>query len=102
MDACGLRHLAHDSTLESNAHQTSVEANGQLVHNMLPGTMGQVMATGDLTENFDSAFADIPKCVGLTQSGLTWLRNFIHETLSGSAILPLSNLAGWLAGPLET
>ncbi|KAH0592378.1 hypothetical protein MHUMG1_09879 [Metarhizium humberi] len=62
MDACGLRHLAHDSTLESNAHQTSVEANGQLVHNMLPGTMGQVMATGDLTENFDSAFAGAWLC----------------------------------------
>ncbi|EFY94508.1 cysteine-rich secretory protein [Metarhizium robertsii] len=56
MDACGLRHLAHDSTLESNAHQTSVEANGNMVHNMLPGTMAQVMARGDLTENFDRAF----------------------------------------------
>ncbi|KID94569.1 hypothetical protein MAJ_09461, partial [Metarhizium majus ARSEF 297] len=55
MDGCNLRHFKHDSLLENNAFKTSEKANGRLQHHMFEGTMGQVMAMGDMSK-FESCF----------------------------------------------
>ncbi|KID81782.1 hypothetical protein MGU_10883 [Metarhizium guizhouense ARSEF 977] len=58
LDLCELRHLAHDPKMETNAKKTCADANGQLKHEMNPGTMGQVMAQGECTaEGFKRSFA---------------------------------------------
>lgn len=42
----GLKSLSVDSTLEANARKTAREGNGQMVHQLNPGSMGQVLAPG--------------------------------------------------------
>ncbi|KAF2688874.1 hypothetical protein K458DRAFT_414571 [Lentithecium fluviatile CBS 122367] len=51
----GLKDLAHDDTLESNAEDTCRSGNGQMVHKLNPGTMGQVLAPGQSNE-FERVF----------------------------------------------
>jgi hypothetical protein len=42
----GLKNLIHDDQLEANAIKTCREGNGQMVHQLNPGSMGQVLAPG--------------------------------------------------------
>jgi hypothetical protein len=42
----GLKSLTSDSTLEANARKTAADGNGQMVHQLNPGSMGQVLAPG--------------------------------------------------------
>jgi uncharacterized protein YkwD len=42
----GLSSLTQDSTLEANAHKTAQDGNGQMVHQLNAGSMGQVLAPG--------------------------------------------------------
>lgn len=51
----GLEDLAHDDTLEANAQDTCQSGNGQMVHKLNPGTMGQVLAPGEPNE-FERVF----------------------------------------------
>lgn len=52
----GLPDLEHDDKLESNAADTCTAGNGEMVHKLNPGTMGQVLAPGQCE---DSAFEHV-------------------------------------------
>lgn len=68
----GLSDLEESSMLQGNADKAATNANGQLVHQLNPGTMGQVMAPGN-AGNFESVFVggwlcEIPSLPGLGAS----------------------------------
>jgi hypothetical protein len=72
----GLGQLDYDGGLEANALNTVQESNGQLIHKLNPGSMGQVLAGGggDLG-SFESAFVggwlcEIPSIPGLNTDGV--------------------------------
>lgn len=46
----GLKELTQDSTLEANALKTAVDGNGQMKHELNPGSYGQVLAPGQEDE----------------------------------------------------
>jgi uncharacterized protein YkwD len=51
----GLKDLIYDATLESNARNTCDEGNGEMKHKLNPGTMGQVLAPGEMA-TFEHVF----------------------------------------------
>jgi len=67
--AGGLSPLKQDSTLEGNALKTAQDSGGQLIHELNPGTMAQVLAPGD-DSNFESVYVggwlcEVPSLPGL-------------------------------------
>lgn len=65
----GLKALANDAKLESNAMDTVVSSNGQMVHKLNPGSYGQVLAPGN-ADDFEHVFVggwlcEIPSLPGL-------------------------------------
>lgn len=65
----GLKPLANDSKLQSNAMDTVVSSNGQMVHKLNPGSFGQVLAPGN-ADDFEHVFVggwlcEIPTLPGL-------------------------------------
>lgn len=65
----GMKALTSDSKLESNAMDTVVSSNGQMIHKLNPGTYGQVLAPGDAND-FEHVFVggwlcEIPTLPGL-------------------------------------
>ena len=53
--AGGLSALTEDSTLQGNALKTATDGNGQMVHELNPGSFAQVLAPGDAS-NFESVY----------------------------------------------
>lgn len=65
----GLKPLVNDAKLVSNAMDTVVSSNGQMVHKLNPGSFGQVLAPGD-EKDFEHVFVggwlcEIPSLPGL-------------------------------------
>lgn len=65
----GLKPLVNDAKLESNALDTVVSSNGQMIHKLNDGSMGQVLAPGD-KDDFEHVFVggwlcEIPTLPGL-------------------------------------
>lgn len=65
----GMKALANDAKLESNAMDTVVSSNGQMVHKLNPGSFGQVLAPGN-ADDFEHVFVggwlcEIPTLAGL-------------------------------------
>jgi hypothetical protein len=65
----GLKALANDAKLQSNAMDTVVSSNGQMVHKLNPGSYGQVLAPGN-ADDFEHVFVggwlcEIPTLPGL-------------------------------------
>jgi hypothetical protein len=61
--------LENDPMLETNAMDTLVAANGAMTHKLNPGTLGQVLAPGNLT-SFENIFVggwlcELPDLPGL-------------------------------------
>ncbi|KAK5091147.1 hypothetical protein LTR05_001327 [Lithohypha guttulata] len=73
----GLSALSHDSKLEGNALKTAQDGNGNMVHELNPGTMGQVLAPGDAGD-FEKVFVGGWLCERPELSGL----NGICTTMS--------------------
>ena len=66
----GLKELEHSQQLEDNASNTCTEGNGVMKHKLNPGTMGQVLAPGDMATEFEHIFVggwlcEIPTLPGL-------------------------------------
>ncbi len=80
----GVPPLAESATLVRNAQKTVIDANGQMVHEMNPGTMAQVLA-GGAQEDFEHAFVggwlcEIPTMPGLNGVCDTELgQGYIHD-----------------------
>lgn len=51
--ALGLIPLTYDSALEANALKTCTDGNGRMVHNLNPGSLAQVLATGNMHVEFE-------------------------------------------------
>lgn len=47
----GLYQLQYSSAMEANARKTVVDSNGQMIHQLNPGSFGQVLAPGGPTED---------------------------------------------------
>lgn len=65
----GMKALEHDSKLESNAMDTVVASNGQMIHKLNPGSYGQVLAPGN-ADDFEHVFVggwlcEMPNLPGL-------------------------------------
>lgn len=65
----GMSDLTYDATLEANSLKTVQDGNGQMVHELNPGSMAQVLAPGSPSE-FESCFVggwlcEIPTLPGL-------------------------------------
>lgn len=65
----GLKALANDARLVSNAVNTVISSNGQMVHKLSPGSYGQVLAPGN-ADDFEKVFVggwlcEIPTLPGL-------------------------------------
>lgn len=65
----GMKPLINDAKLESNAMDTVVSSNGQMVHKLNPGSFGQVLAPGQ-ADDFEHVFVggwlcEIPTLPGL-------------------------------------
>lgn len=65
----GLKDLIYDSKLEANAANTCDEGNGEMKHKLNPGTMGQVLAPGEMSK-FEHVFVGGWLCEIPTMPGL--------------------------------
>jgi hypothetical protein len=65
----GLSGLAISTKLEGNAMDTVVSGNGRMVHKLLPGSYGQVLAPGN-ANNFETVYVGGWLCEIPTLSGL--------------------------------
>jgi len=65
----GMSALTEDSTLAANALKTAVDGKGQMIHELNPGSMAQVLAPGD-TSDFEKCFVGGWLCEVPTLPGL--------------------------------
>ena len=85
----GLKALANDAKLESNAMDTVVSSNGQMVHKLNPGSYGQVLAPGN-ADDFEHVFVggwlcEIPTLPGLDGVCTTQSEGWAYEGQTGHA-----------------
>ncbi|KAJ4313296.1 hypothetical protein N0V94_007022 [Neodidymelliopsis sp. IMI 364377] len=85
----GLKALANDAKLESNAMDTVVSSNGQMVHKLNPGSFGQVLAPGN-ADDFEHVFVggwlcEIPTLPGLDGVCSTQSDGWAYEGQTGHA-----------------
>lgn len=85
----GMKALAHDEQLQSNAMNTVVSSNGQMVHKLNPGTYGQVLAPGN-ADDFEHVFVggwlcEIPTLPGLDGICATQSDGWAYEGQTGHA-----------------
>jgi hypothetical protein len=52
----GLTAFTHDATLEANALKTCIDGNGHMAHEFHSGTHAQVLADGDMHQDFERIF----------------------------------------------
>jgi uncharacterized protein YkwD len=81
--AGGLKALTQDATLQANALKTVQDGNGQMVHELNPGSMAQVLAPGDAS-SFESAYVggwlcEIPTLPGLNGICSTMAKGWDHS-----------------------
>ncbi|RMZ67138.1 CAP domain [Pyrenophora seminiperda CCB06] len=87
----GLGVLEYDEKLQSNALKTVTESNGQMIHELNPGTMGQVLAPGkpDIA-SFTSCFVggwlcEMPNLAGLEGQCTKYSQGWNYEGQTGHA-----------------
>ncbi|RAQ98597.1 Transglycosylase-like domain protein [Stemphylium lycopersici] len=85
----GMRILMHDPKLESNARDTVVASNGIMIHELHPGTLGQVLAPGD-AGGFEHVFVggwlcEIPSLPGLGNVCLSESDGWAYNGQTGHA-----------------
>lgn len=85
----GMKSLDHDDKLQANAMNTVVSSNGQMVHKLNPGTLGQVLAPGNAND-FEHVFVggwlcEIPSLPGLDGICSTQSEGWAYEGQTGHA-----------------
>lgn len=85
----GLKPLTNDATLQSNAMDTVVSSNGQMVHKLNPGSYGQVLAPGN-ADDFEHVFVggwlcEIPTLPGLDGVCATQSEGWAYAGQTGHA-----------------
>ncbi|KAF2016343.1 hypothetical protein BU24DRAFT_422692 [Aaosphaeria arxii CBS 175.79] len=87
----GLKALIEDATLAANAYKTAKDGNGQMVHQLNPGSMGQVLAPGPEDE-FEHCFVggwlcEIPTLPGLNGVCATQSEGWYYTSTGHADIL---------------
>lgn len=87
--AGGLPAFTQSSKLEANARKTAADGNGQMVHQLNPGTFGQVLAPGN-ANNFESVYVggwlcERPGLKGLNGICNTMTKGWNHDGQTGHA-----------------
>lgn len=90
----GLSSLTQDSTLEGNAHKTAQDGNGQMVHQLNPGSFAQVLAPGSPDE-FEKVFVggwlcERPNLAGLDGVCTTMSQGWDYAGQTGHADILVS------------
>jgi hypothetical protein len=85
----GMKPLANDAKLQSNAMDTVVSSNGQMVHKLNPGSYGQVLAPGN-ADDFEHVFVggwlcEMPSLPGLDGVCATQSEGWAYEGQTGHA-----------------
>lgn len=85
----GLKALANDAVLASNAMDTVISSNGQMMHKLNPGSYGQVLAPGN-ADDFGNVFVggwlcEIPTLPGLQGVCLTQSDGWAYNGPTGHA-----------------
>lgn len=85
----GMSALAQDSTLQANALKTATDGHGSMVHQLNPGSMGQVLAPGDAS-GFEKCFVggwlcEIPSLPGLDGVCSTMSQGWAYGGQTGHA-----------------
>ncbi|KAF2640577.1 hypothetical protein P280DRAFT_365976, partial [Massarina eburnea CBS 473.64] len=83
----GLKGYTLDATLEENAKKTCIDGNGEMEHELNPGTMGQVLAPGG-EEDFEKVFVggwlcEVPATLGLNGICGTLSKGWTYEGQTG-------------------
>ncbi|KAF2024837.1 hypothetical protein EK21DRAFT_13359, partial [Setomelanomma holmii] len=63
--------LTRDAILEANAYKTCVDGDGQMVHQLNSGTLAQVLAPGDVKQNFKHIFVGAWLCEKPNMAGMS-------------------------------
>lgn len=87
----GMSDLQEDSTLAANALKTAVDGHGSMVHQLNPGSMGQVLAPGSESD-FESCFVggwlcEIPSLPGLDGVCSTESKGWSYDTTGHAELL---------------
>lgn len=85
----GMSALTEDSTLAANALKTAADGNGEMVHQLNPGSMAQVLAPGDAGD-FEKVFVggwlcEIPSLPGLDGVCETMSQGWAYAGQTGHA-----------------
>jgi uncharacterized protein YkwD len=102
----GLSKLAQDSTLEKNALKTAVDGNGQMVHQLNPGSFGQVLAPGQEDEFYHCFvggwLCEKPDMAGMNGVCATASEGWYYTSTGHADILTSPNYSkigcGWAGG----
>jgi hypothetical protein len=66
----GLSTLAQDTLLEANAFKTCSAGKGEMIHQLNPGSLAQVLAPGKIHEDFESIFVGGWLCETPNRAGM--------------------------------
>lgn len=85
----GMSALIEDNTLQGNALKTAQDGNGQMVHELNPGSFAQVLAPGD-TSDFEKCFVggwlcEVPSLPGLDGICSTMSQGWAYNGETGHA-----------------
>lgn len=91
----GLKPLVNDARLESNAADTVLSGNGQMIHKLNPGSFGQVLAPGN-GDDFEHVFVggwlcEIPTLPGLQNVCSTQSDGWAYNGQTGHAEILISD-----------
>jgi hypothetical protein len=102
----GLKALVHDPKLESNAMDTVVVSNGQMIHKLNDGTFAQVLAL-DKAGRFEDVLVggwlcEIPSLTGLDGVCATKSEGWAYEGQTGHAEILTSDAYSKIGCALHT
>jgi uncharacterized protein YkwD len=87
----GLPALTQNATLEANALKTCIDGKGQMIHELNPGSLAQVLAPGDIGNNFEHIFVGGWLCEKPDMAGMNGacanLLGWYHTTTGHADIL---------------
>ena len=89
-DVLGHSQLQYDANLEANALRTAVEGHGQMIHQLFPGTLAQVLGPGGPFD-YDNVLVGGWLCERPDMPGLNGIcdnyRGWLHTTTGHADIL---------------
>lgn len=84
--------LTPDAVLQANSFKTCVDGNGHMIHEIHPGSLAQVLAPGDINEDFERIFVggwlcEKPNMIGMDGICATKSLGWFYNTSGHADIL---------------